>query len=643
MFIQGSINFNGNSVDLNEEIQSGIKLNDGYIKVESSRLAEITNVPKFLVQSKSVTNVNSRSNLNPSLYEGGLRFFGYSSEKLGSSIPSLDLGIWYDADTRSLRFLRNTFGTVPLYYVHFKGEFVAFSTDLPNLLAINEVRNRLQLNIDRIIRYCTFKAEASVDYAAETFFNEVKSVLPGHVLSLTSDGNTSNSFIQYNPSKWSSLKTASEYSLALRELLFRSVEKATSKGNIGSHLSGGLDSSSLSAITKTLYPEKKLTTFYAATNTKFTNEDHHAEEVAAKILSAHFEVEPKKNDFELLKLYISLYGQPECMSISPSLQGTLIESACSENCDVLLIGHDGDSIIGTGLDGIIDFYHQKKWEILDSILRKRVKDPSYFSLSKNWKILTDFQKLVHIQNDFFGRRFPESLKELKLVDSIKLYFEVHQHFSITHFYFLKKGLNSVINKIFKRQLPTTILKDIFPQFRKMKTAHSLSSTLGSDLPQVMQEEIASVYSSQSVSFNEQLFALGNYYKIQTGLPYMDKDLFELCMATPSEIKLGDGIGRNHFREAMTGLLPENVRLRRDKAVFSLYGRESAIRLYEQGQDFLSKTSEVWQYIDKDKFAKVIEILYKDNLNKSTYSKCQFHVLKTISLALWLEWFKAVKN
>lgn len=639
MFIQGIINFVKDSVDSNEQIENSIKLNNGYIRVESATLGEISNVPKFFVQFKSGSKIISRSNLNSSLYQDELRFFYYSNEELGSSIPSLDLGIWYDADSKNIRFSRNTFGTVPLYYVHFEGEFVAFSTDLPTLLAMNKVRFRVQINKKRIIRYCTFKAEASVDYTADTFFNEVKSVLPGHVLSLTSSGSSTNNFIKYNPLKWKTLKTDSEYSLALRELLFKSVERATLKGQIGSHLSGGLDSSSLSAITKMLHPDRELATFYAATNTKFTSEDHHAQEVSAKIGSRHFEVEPKKNDFELLKLYISLYGHPECMSISPSLQGSLIESACSQNCNILLIGHDGDSIIGTGLDEVIDLYHRKKWEILYQILLKRVKDPSYFSLSKNWKTMTDFKKFVYIQNDFFGRRLPESFKNQGFFDSLRLYLEVHRYFEITHIYFLKKGLTAILNKIFKRHLPATILKDNFSQFRKTKTAHSLSSTLGQGLPQVMQDEIASVYTSQSVAFNEQLFALSNHYKIQTGLPYMDKDLFELCMATPSEIKLGDGIGRNHFREAMKGVLPENIRLRRDKAVFSLYGRESAMRLYKQGHDFLSKTTEIWNYVDKNKFAKIIEILHKENLDKSTYSKCQFHVLKTISLALWLEWFK----
>ena len=63
-------------------------------------------------------------------------------------------------------------------------------------------------------------------------------------------------------------------------------------------------------------------------------------------------------------------------------------------------------------------------------------------------------------------------------------------------------------------------------------------------------------------------------------PFYDLRVVELCLALPSETKLRNGQTRWVLREAMRGLLPESIRTRQDKAIFSAEMVGSVQRFYQ---------------------------------------------------------------
>lgn len=58
------------------------------------------------------------------------------------------------------------------------------------------------------------------------------------------------------------------------------------------------------------------------------------------------------------------------------------------------------------------------------------------------------------------------------------------------------------------------------------------------------------------------------HSIESRPPFLDQDLVELVLSLPPEAIVRDGWSRSIFREAMRGILPEKIRLRRKKIGFT---------------------------------------------------------------------------
>jgi asparagine synthetase B (glutamine-hydrolysing) len=58
------------------------------------------------------------------------------------------------------------------------------------------------------------------------------------------------------------------------------------------------------------------------------------------------------------------------------------------------------------------------------------------------------------------------------------------------------------------------------------------------------------------------------HSIESRVPFLDYRLIEFCFALPPEQKIRDGVTKFILRQAMTGILPEDVRMRQDKIGFS---------------------------------------------------------------------------
>ncbi|HUR60222.1 MAG TPA: asparagine synthase C-terminal domain-containing protein, partial [Opitutaceae bacterium] len=56
--------------------------------------------------------------------------------------------------------------------------------------------------------------------------------------------------------------------------------------------------------------------------------------------------------------------------------------------------------------------------------------------------------------------------------------------------------------------------------------------------------------------------------VEARLPFLDYRLVEFCLGLPEEFKLAGGWTKRVLRESMRGILPESVRLRRDKLGFA---------------------------------------------------------------------------
>lgn len=564
----------------------------------------------------------------------------YNDNICSLSDSQVAIAAWFDESTKSFSLFRELFGKIPLFYIHIPDTFFAFSTSLTRLIALKDVQPHLAVDQSRIPAYISLNGHDYTSNASSTFFAKIKSVLPGHLLTVNSQNVSTRPHVQLNPGKWAHL-TSTEYNEELARLFKGSVSYASKDCSIlGSHLSGGLDSSSVSSALRYLYPDKAIHTFHIPSTSKEADEREYAEAVANHISSKQHFIDPANDNLASLQLATELYGQPENGFLSPATNHKTLKTAQSLGCDVLLNGFGGDSVIGDGSELVIQSFHQKDYELFQELLKKRVNYFSRQRLHPSWDEY-DFDKKYHLvlQNALY-RRFSASSGSVSKL--LQLYREVSPHLNISLSYFFGRALKSLLLRTadMNTKRPDSIIRsDLRADTGSVEP--NFPQSLRGDLPSNFQELLNDVFHPQVIRTQEQDFVLSCHYGVSNRAPFMDKELFELNMAIPNILKFGDGIGRAHFRESMKGILIDKVRTRGNKAtVSSSEGEKMALDLYRESQDYLDDSQEVWMYVDKAKFQEQVKIAQNSKIPFAQKTTTYALITRTISLSIWLNWLKS---
>lgn len=553
---------------------------------------------------------------------------------LSDNSKPVSWGLYYHAEN-GLLAARNVFGTVPIYYSFDNSGFLAFSTEIPRLLNITKGLINTSVHRKKISQYLSLK-ENSI-YSNETFFNEVHNVLPGFVTEFYSSKIITKKFFDSNSRNGQEIGSLEQSGDRFRKLFISSVKRSIEGASIiGSHLSGGLDSSSLVAATRHLQKESKIHTFFGDTSTTWTNENEYAKQMSNYIYSQHHEVKAGKNHLESLIKMTQWSGQPLHMINGAARHISLIKESKEYGCDVLLTGHDGDSIVGFGKEFLTNLYETGDWSALKEQLQNLAKYNHMAILYDNWYDRPVSEKEHLLFQRFFYKKLIPVLKSLSFRESLHIINIAHRYFSISPVFFLQNVAAKLIDKVLAaRRMSLKIESDFLMsslEGNNESSQHELNNSL---IPKVI-----GTYGGNSnnggIRVSEEYYALGQHFKIGIKHPFYDPELYLLGESTPASIKYNNGIGRGPLREAMRGLMPESIRTRTDKAIFTLYGTANALDLYHQSQDFLTPNSRVWEFVNKDKFSKVIKALQDQNLRYDSQNLMTFFCNQTISLSVWLD-------
>jgi asparagine synthase (glutamine-hydrolysing) len=548
----------------------------------------------------------------------------------------------YSEEQQKITLARDLFGLLPFYYCHVPNAVTAFSTDLSSLIFSPTLKGYVSLNKRRIVAYSTFLMEAGETYTSETFYTNIFAVLPGHILTLSETGANSQPYVTFHPDQWSGGLSIGEYAEELRGKFLDSVRHKLTypSRNLAAHLSGGMDSSSVSAAIKFLQPEQNLHTLYNKTNTVDSDENLFARSVAESIGSEHHEIIQSQEDFHLLSIYIPLFAQPTAALISPSSNVSLMLQAKKLGCDTVFNGRDGDSIVGSGFELIDRLFHQQQWNEVKELLRKRVAHYSLTNQFPDWNRYSYEKKYNAVLQNYLFKKLTSKLLQSSITEFYRFYKEISSHFPISHSFFLQKGTTSLLNKIKKGQVNSisTVLRDDLASSFRNDSIPELLNLIASDSVDG-RRSLRDVFNRHAILANEQNFVLGRHQGMINKSPFYDRDLFELCMSVPDILKYGEGIGRAHFREAMKGLLPENVRLRSSKTHVRVHGQEVIQRLYQEAGPMIYDSSEVWDFVDREKLKQQVGILKNDKISYLHKINTWFHISRTVSLTIWLDWYK----
>lgn len=186
----------------------------------------------------------------------------------------------YDFQEKNLFIARDRIGIKPLYYL----------LDDDRLLFASEMKSILEYGIDKELDFAALHTYLQLNYipAPQTIFKSVKKLLPGNYIHITKECIAVDSYYNIPYNREGSI--SDDYDTQkkhLATLLENSVQKRlVADVPLGSFLSGGLDSSVVSALAKR--HKSDLHTFSIGfKDEKFFDETDYARSVAKKIGSEH--------------------------------------------------------------------------------------------------------------------------------------------------------------------------------------------------------------------------------------------------------------------------------------------------------------------------------------------------------------------
>lgn len=553
----------------------------------------------------------------------GLDFFNHLD-------GSFSFGI---VDVQNIKIVgfRDHFGKSPLYFQESKDGFV-LTDNLLNIITNSSV----SINHNAIQNYFNFE-ELNNLYTAETFYENVFRAIPGHAVVHQKGKSSQSLFWQPSLHQYADL-TPQKQAQIFKEKLINAVKKNVKPGeSICANLSGGLDSSSISSIAKLLNCEVN-SLYYNSEHTS-TDERNFANTVVNKWKLKHQEVFLNTNPLSLSKQLIAICRTPDLLFMPGTSFFSLGQKVNELACTKILTGDGGDSIVATGNEYLQHVYEQKNWEGLKKSINAYIRNRDLSFYFEGWEQQKTEKKIQTYTNYFLGNKIIALLKKKELKKAISVWYVANNYFDFSNIYILKKSI-SFFKSMFLRKSPN---------FKLLKnTSQGLTNSrfdlmaLPSTFSIFQKEHFGYSFTNLNVAVVEQQNAIMKSFGIEAIHPFLDKELIEISVAVSAATRFDEGLGRGILRQAMVGILPEEVRLRTSKVDFSAYLFSYFEKLWKSAKKEIGATHKVWEFVDKEVFVKMIDYIFEiPNLNhkKTTYI---WLANRTIQLALWLDYFDGIQ-
>ena len=275
------------------------------------------------------------------------------------------IAIW-DPREEKLVLARDRAGERPLFYSINDG-IIAFASLIAALVSPGS--HAYPISKDAVHRYLQSGFFAS----PETPFKDIQKVSPGEILTINAMGIQRRRYWC-----WNAVQTAKKSgSLDAFDDVFRAAVRKQSEVDVdfGLFLSGGLDSSLITAVTRSIRPEKTLKAYSLRFSEASYDEGHYAEHVANTLGVEFVPVWVRPEDFPptIAKL-VRQVGEP--LADPAWVPSALLARRAAQDVRVALVGEGADELFGgyptyfgAGLAG----YYARLPEPVRSLIRRAVE------------------------------------------------------------------------------------------------------------------------------------------------------------------------------------------------------------------------------------------------------------------------------
>lgn len=268
-------------------------------------------------------------------------YHSWKEQCIDHLIGDFAFAIW-DSNEHRLFCARDHFGVKPLYYARTSADCFIFSNTLNTLRLHPSVSD--ELHEPAIADYVLFGLNQDL---ASTTFRDIQRVPAGHTLSISKSSLTIRRYWQLTAdnAKDPDKNCVEQF----QQLLTTATKDRLRTSRIGISMSGGLDSTSLAAITQDLLRDDRRSSIRACTNvydSLFPDEERHYSELAANVLGIPL-TQLAGDCYSLFDSDVANdLKQPEPFLLSPLAgQFNSLLRQLAHHGRVALTGYDGDAFM----------------------------------------------------------------------------------------------------------------------------------------------------------------------------------------------------------------------------------------------------------------------------------------------------------
>ncbi len=246
------------------------------------------------------------------------------------------IAIW-DSRSRQLVLARDRVGIRPLFYTEHRG-ILYFASEIKALASV--FPHPLEIDLRGLDQILTFW----VNLPPRTVFQGIYELPPAHIMTVTESGMTQRRYWQYQfpPNGRFPICSRENARLALREQLLEATRlRLRADVPVAAYLSGGLDSSLITALVKHHFNDQ-LETFSLAFHNPHYDEREYQETVARHLGTRHHIVEIAEGDIARLFPQTVWFAEKPLLRTAPAPLLALSELVRHHQIKVVLTGEGAD-------------------------------------------------------------------------------------------------------------------------------------------------------------------------------------------------------------------------------------------------------------------------------------------------------------
>ena len=401
---------------------------------------------------------------------------------------------------------RDRFGVKPFYYIE-NNDLFSFGSEISQLLTFlpNKILNK-KVALDYLI-------SGIEECSNETFFKDIYLLKGGHNLVFDLQTNS------YEIERYYNLKLSDQKNTSVDDYiqeLKRSITlRLRSDVKVGTCLSGGIDSSTISSFASKIYQNsnEKFMAIHAKSSEYKTDESEFAK-IVSKIANINLNfVEPSYSDFKSNILSIIKIQQEPFGSLSIIMQYFVFKKAKELGCIVMLDGQGGDeTLLG----------YERYYPAIVKSKKGIAKLKALLQSSKNSRL----SLLDTIKYQYYFSNYKLRLKRLKFKNSFYKS-EILNEYESEELRIISESYND-ISILQKNEIESSQL----PHLLKYEDRNSMANS------------------------------------IESRLPFLDYKLVELSLNTNNSLKIKDGWTKFILRKAAETILPKEIVWRKAKLGFN---------------------------------------------------------------------------